>query len=69
MPLYEYQCRECRESFEVLQRLGDGPEGLACPKCGGSELSKQYSTFAASSTSGSSQSIGGRAPGCGTGVT
>jgi hypothetical protein len=31
----------------VLQRLGEGPEGLLCPSCGGGRFQKQFSTFAA----------------------
>jgi putative FmdB family regulatory protein len=46
MPLYEYRCRDCGHRFEILQRLGQGAEGLACPRCGADQLDKQYSTFA-----------------------
>lgn len=73
MPLYEYQCTDCRRSFEILQSLGAGPGGLECPGCGGADLVKQFSTFAPSTSSGN----GGRsavraadaAPACGTGFT
>ena len=34
MPLYEYQCRKCRETTEVLQKTKDKPLEK-CPKCGG----------------------------------
>lgn len=34
MPLYEYQCRQCGELSEVMQRLSDPPLA-ACPSCGG----------------------------------
>jgi putative FmdB family regulatory protein len=47
MPLYEYSCCDCGKRLEVLQRLGEGPEGLLCPNCGGGRLQKQFSTFAA----------------------
>jgi putative FmdB family regulatory protein len=34
MPIYEYQCTECNERHEIIQRFSDDP--LAhCPKCGG----------------------------------
>ena len=46
MPLYEYRCGECGHRFEILQRLGEGSEGLACPRCGARRLAKQFSTFA-----------------------
>lgn len=75
MPLYEYQCADCRESFEVLQRLGEGAAGLQCPSCGGDDLAKQFSTFAASTapaTGSRSAAPGGAgcgAPAGGTGFT
>ena len=46
MPIYEYRCRDCGHRFEILQRLGQGPEGLVCPRCSADQLEKQYSTFA-----------------------
>lgn len=34
MPIYEYQCKQCEERHEIIQRFSDEP--LAhCPKCGG----------------------------------
>ena len=34
MPIYEYQCKQCNERQEVIQRFDDAP--LAhCSKCGG----------------------------------
>lgn len=32
MPVYEYRCDKCRETFEVEQRIRDLPVAL-CPKC------------------------------------
>ncbi len=47
MPLYEYRCA-CGERFELLRRMGQDAEGVACPRCGGSEVEKEFSTFAGS---------------------
>jgi putative FmdB family regulatory protein len=33
MPLYEYQCGDCGERIEVIQKLSD-PIEAQCPKCG-----------------------------------
>ncbi|HEX3107710.1 MAG TPA: FmdB family zinc ribbon protein [Thermoanaerobaculia bacterium] len=33
MPLYEYECTNCKERTEVLQRVSDAPSPR-CPKCG-----------------------------------
>jgi putative FmdB family regulatory protein len=72
MPLYEYQCRECGHRFEVLQRMGEGAEGLVCPKCATDQVEKQLSTFATASAGSSPRTAaagGCGAPGCGTGFT
>jgi len=34
MPLYEYQCTNCSERVEIIQKLSD-PPFAQCPKCGG----------------------------------
>ncbi len=34
MPIYEYECQQCRRRLEAMQRISDPP--LAeCPECGG----------------------------------
>lgn len=40
MPLYEYSCRVCEQSFEAL--VFDG-EPIECPKCGGDNLDRLFS--------------------------
>ena len=34
MPLYEYQCKSCNNTFELRQKFSD-PPASACPACGG----------------------------------
>lgn len=34
MPLYEYQCKNCNNNFELRQKFSDEP-AKACPACGG----------------------------------
>jgi putative FmdB family regulatory protein len=34
LPLYEYRCKSCGNSFEKIQKFSDEPE-KECPKCGG----------------------------------
>lgn len=41
MPLYEYQCQECGEKMEVIQRFDDAPYTI-CAACGGT-LKKLFS--------------------------
>jgi putative FmdB family regulatory protein len=34
MPLYEYECRQCKKHTEKIQKFSD-PEITRCPHCGG----------------------------------
>jgi len=34
MPIYEYRCQSCEDTFEVLQKFSDEPL-TSCEKCGG----------------------------------
>lgn len=52
MPLYEYRCEACGRRLEVLQRVGAGAEGLACPDCGATRLAREHSSFATAGASG-----------------
>jgi putative FmdB family regulatory protein len=42
MPIYEYECRACGETTEVIQKMSD-PALTDCPSCGASELTKLVS--------------------------
>ena len=35
MPTYEYACRDCGHTFEIVQSMWDEPLTM-CPECGGS---------------------------------
>jgi len=63
MPMYEYRCPHCKARFELLQRMGQGAQGVRCPQCGQSEVERQLSTFAGQS----SAATGFAAAGCGSG--
>lgn len=63
MPLYEYRCTTCGRRFEVLQRIGQGCEGLSCPQCGREEVEKEFSTFAGA-VSGGGSSVGSGGGSC-----
>jgi len=44
MPIYEYECKKCRQRFEhLLKTSSDAPS--ACPKCGGKKIEKVFSGF------------------------
>jgi putative FmdB family regulatory protein len=38
MPIYEYKCTKCDQSFEIMQKITDAPLSV-CNSCGG-ELKK-----------------------------
>lgn len=59
MPIYEYQCCDCRECFEKLV-FGRDPEVL-CPKCGSNRTEKRLSKFGMGRSSDGS----GGGSGCG----
>jgi putative FmdB family regulatory protein len=40
MPIYAYQCTECRHEVEVLQKISDAPL-TECPSCHRSSMVKQ----------------------------
>ncbi|MGD0201494.1 MAG: zinc ribbon domain-containing protein [Bryobacteraceae bacterium] len=46
MPLYEYRCSACGETFEQLRRTQDADYGLVCPACQSGEVQRLLSVFA-----------------------
>lgn len=45
MPIYEYRCEDCKRRVSVLvKRMGE--EASACPRCGGTHLTRLWSRFA-----------------------
>lgn len=46
MPIYEYQCADCRRPISLLvMRIAD-PTPPRCPRCGGNQLTRLMSRFA-----------------------
>ncbi|MCP5116621.1 MAG: zinc ribbon domain-containing protein [bacterium] len=62
MPMYEYRCNACGESYEKLRRMLDADRNLECPHCGAGDVERQVSCFA---TAGPSASSGGCGPSTG----
>jgi len=46
MPLYEYQCRSCDKTFEMLRRIKDTDTDVECPYCHAKKVERQFSSFA-----------------------
>ena len=51
MPLYEFECSDCGEEFEVL--VLDSGEIIKCVRCDSENVGKQFSTFGLASSNGS----------------
>lgn len=54
MPIYEYQCSDCRDKFEVLQKVGEDGSDLKCPNCGAGNPKKVFSVFSSGDASSKS---------------
>ena len=46
MPLYEYECKTCESTFEILQSLNEADDELACPECDSFDTAKVFSAIA-----------------------
>ncbi len=46
MPIYEYQCQDCRRRVSLLVRSISNPGRPTCPRCGGEHLERLMSRFA-----------------------
>lgn len=64
MPLYEYRCRACQQTFEAYTRLSDERKSAACPACGGESEKVGISLIGATGTGERGET--GR-PACGAG--
>jgi putative FmdB family regulatory protein len=45
MPVFEYQCRECRKRFSLLVGVVAEPSAQVCPSCGSADIGKLISRF------------------------
>lgn len=53
MPLYEFQCTDCKDEFEELVRSAAAADDVKCPRCGGEHVRRKVSLFASKSSSAS----------------
>lgn len=61
MPLYEFDCLSCGQSFDKLVRSAEAIKEVVCPVCGQPHIQKKLSNFAANVKGGSSSSTGAAA--------
>jgi putative FmdB family regulatory protein len=62
MPLYEFECLQCKKSFEELVRSTAAVTEVACPNCGSPHIRRKVSIFA--SKGSGSASISAPAASC-----
>lgn len=67
MPIYEYQCTQCGQRFEVRQAVGEGGSKLNCPKCHASNPERLFSSFFSPGSS-TTESLGTSCPTCSSGI-
>lgn len=58
MPIYEYQCGDCSEAFEILVRTAADGDHVSCPSCTSEHVTKKFSTFATATVNSPSPSVG-----------
>jgi len=51
MPIYEFKCNKCGNTFEQLIFSSDEEEKLACPSCGQIDVARLMSSFSSGSSS------------------
>lgn len=53
MPIFEFECPACHESFDELVRNAEAVKDVVCPICGNRKVKKKLSTFASKVSGGS----------------
>ncbi|WP_028583563.1 FmdB family zinc ribbon protein [Desulfogranum mediterraneum] len=43
MPIFEYQCRDCKHQFELLVTSSQQGEPIQCPQCKSTDVTKNIS--------------------------
>jgi len=61
MPIYEYECRQCEKTFEILQRAD---EKVSCPSCGSGRLKKLLSVFSSPTVTAGLKECASQSAGC-----
>ena len=59
MPIYEYRCRECGKSFEMLRSMKEADKDLECPACHSRQVERQLSSFSSGGACGPAGRRGG----------
>lgn len=69
MPIYEYTCLHCGESFDKMLRFSESDLIPACPKCDSQDTRKKVSVFGFSGGSDSYSTVSSNNCGSGGGFS
>jgi putative FmdB family regulatory protein len=58
MPLFEYQCQDCGQVFEVFTQQPEPSATAKCPACGKTNVERVLSPFSRTTSSGSCSAAG-----------
>jgi putative FmdB family regulatory protein len=59
MPIYQYWCGECGQSYELRRGIDESDKELKCPRCGAGAPRRVLSLFSTRSSGGSCAPAGG----------
>jgi putative FmdB family regulatory protein len=59
MPIYQYRCRKCGHSFDLIRGISEDDADVKCPRCGAENPERSVSTFSSFSSGGSCAPTGG----------
>ncbi|MFO7917692.1 MAG: zinc ribbon domain-containing protein [Anaerolineae bacterium] len=62
MPIYEYRCKQCEETFDKLRSFADADAPVQCPRCqqeGAERMISAFASFSSGARDGSATSAGG----------
>jgi len=66
MPIYEYQCTDCREKFDARRSFAEAESDAVCPRCGktGKRILSKFACCSKDGSGGTVSSIAGTGGGC-----
>jgi putative FmdB family regulatory protein len=64
MPIYEYTCQDCQQTFEIIRPMKDADAKLSCIHCRSDRVKRQLSLFNAASGGKAITTGGGGCSGC-----
>lgn len=67
MPIYEYYCADCKDSFDARRPMSKADTAIQCKNCESVRTSRMLSLFAVGSSSSSRSSVTPPAPSRGSG--